>query len=237
MNFMDYCFITILLLCGFAGMYQGLFRSIIGIASIILTFFISINYYHAFAAIIKTKTPIYNWLKHSIESNIDTNIRSMPGVDTLLQLNDTVINGIVDKIYVPPVLRTFVLNSFHFDIHNINIFQFVDALSTRWADVFINIMAFIVLFAGLQLLFTLLQNLFGAIVQVPILHEVNYIGGFLLGLLQGVVVLYVICLGWSMLSGSPMYKEVFVDLAASKYAKLFYNNNLLLDILVKYKII
>jgi hypothetical protein len=33
-----------------------------------------------------------------------------------------------------------------------------------------------------------------------------------------------------MLSGSPMYKEVFIDLNASKFAKEFYNNNLLLDI-------
>jgi hypothetical protein len=102
---MDYCFITILLLCGFAGMYQGFVRSIIGILSIILTFFISISYYPRLAIVIMNKTPIDEILKRSITKNLDSTLQSIPGADTLIKLNDAFVNLLVDKIQVPSVLR------------------------------------------------------------------------------------------------------------------------------------
>ena len=237
MNFMDYCFITILILCGFAGMYQGLVRSILSIASIFITFFISINYYPRLASIIIHQTHVDDILKKSITSNLNTTLQSIPGVDTLMKINDAFINLLMGNIHVPLVLRNFVLDNIHIDIQNFSTAQIIDTISSKWTDIFINIMAFIILFAILQFIFTLLQNFFGALVTLPILSEVNMLGGLVLGILQGFIVLYVICLGWSMLSGSPMYDEVFADLNASKYAKHFYDNNLLLNILVRYKII
>lgn len=236
MNFMDYCFITILILCGFAGMYQGLVRSVIGVLSIVLTFFISISYYPRLAVIIMNNTSIDEMLKKSITSNLDTTLKSIPGTDTLFRLNDAFVNVLVDKIQVPPALRNYVMSKINIDISSFNTSQIIDVLSSSWVEIFIKVMAFIILFAGLQFIFVLLQNGLGVFFTLPILSEINLLGGFILGLLQGIVVLYVICLGWSMLSGSPMYREVFTDLNASRFAKEFYNHNLLLELLIKCKI-
>lgn len=237
MNFMDYCFIAILLLSGFAGMYQGLVRTVIGTASIFITFFISISYYPLVANVIKYKTPVYGMLKESALKTMNNSIASIPGMDKLTQLNDGVLNMLTSQISVPPVLRRFLINQIHVDVTNINTAQILDMLSTRSADIFVNIMGFILLFASIQFILTLIQNALGVFFSLPILNEINILGGFALGVVQGVITLFVICAAWSMLSGASMYKEVFVDLNASKYAKWFYDNNLLLEILVKYKII
>lgn len=237
MNFMDYCFITILVLCGFAGMYQGLVRSVIGIASIFLTFFISITSYPKVARIIINQTPIDEILKRSVTENLNSTLQSIPGSDVLIKLNDGFMNLLMGNVPVPSALRKFIIDNVHIDVTHFNTAQIIDTLSSKWVGIVINIMAFILIFATLQFIFTFLQQFLGDVATLPILAEINMAGGFALGILQGLVVLYVICLGWSMLAGIPMYKEVFVDLEASKYAKQFYDHNLLLNVLVKFKII
>lgn len=236
MNFMDYSFITILILSGLAGAYQGLVRMAIGIVSVFFTFAISTTYYPQIANVIKTKTPIYRMLKESISSNMDKSITSMPGMDKLTQLNDTIFNSLIGEVHVPPFLRNFIIKQTHVDITHINTKQFIDTISANAADIFVKILGFIILFAAIQLIFTIAQGGLSAIFQLPILSEVNILGGFALGVLQGVVTLFIICAAWSMFSGSSIYKDVFVDLNASKYAKWFYDNNLLLEYLVKYKL-
>lgn len=235
MNFMDYSFITILILSGLAGAYQGLVRMVVGIISIIFTFAISTTFYPQVANAIKTKTPIYNMLKESISTNMDKSITALPGMDKLAQLNDNVINSLIGMVHVPPVLRDFILKKINVDITNINTKVLIDTMSANAADIFVKVLGFVILFATVQLLFTIAQGGLSALFQLPILSEVNILGGFGLGVLQGVVTLFVICAAWSMLSGSSMYKEVFIDLNTSKYAKWFYDNNLLLEYLVKYK--
>lgn len=236
MNFMDYSFITILILSGLAGAYQGLVRMAVGIVSIIFTFAISTTYYGQVANAIKTQTPIYRILKDSISTNMDKTVTSLPGMDKLTQLNDSVVNSVIGMVHVPPFLRSFFLKQIHVDIAHINTKQLIDMMSTNAADIFIKVLGFVILFASIQFIFTIAQTGLGAVFQLPILSEVNILGGFALGVLQGVVTLFVICAAWSMFSGSSMYKEVFVDLNSSKYAIWFYNHNLLLEYLVKYKL-
>jgi uncharacterized membrane protein required for colicin V production len=233
---MDYSFLAILILSGLAGAYQGLVRMAVGFISLIFTFFISTTYYNQIANIIKTKTPIYRMLKSSISSNMDKSITSIQGMDKLTQLNDNVVNTLIGMVHVPPVLRNFILKQTHVDITHINTKGLIDIMSTNSAEIFVKILGFIILFASIQFIFTIAETGLGAIFQLPILSEVNILGGFGLGALQGIITLFVICAAWSMLSGSSMYKEVFVDLNASKYAKWFYDNNQLLEYLVKYKL-
>lgn len=237
MNFMDYSFVAILILSCFAGMYQGLVRMVVGIASMIATFFISIHYYPNLAHYIKVNTPVYKLLKQSTSHTIDGGINSVPGMANLTQLNDSIVNTLIGNIPVPPVIRKFIMGQVNIDITNINTSQIVDTLSTKAADVFVNILALIALFAFVQFIFTIIQIGLSAFFTLPILTEINLLGGGAFGIVQGFVTLYVICAAWSMLAGAPMYREVFRDLNTSKYAKWFYDNNLLLDVLVKYKIL
>lgn len=236
MNFMDYSFLAILILSGLAGAYQGLVRMAVGIISVIFTFAISTTYYTQVANVIKEKTPIYRMLKNSISANMDKSITSMQGMDKLTQLNDNIVNTLIGMVHVPPFLRNFIMKQIHIDISHINTKGLIDMMSANAADIFVKVLGFIILFASIQFIFTIAQTGLGAVFQLPILSEVNILGGVALGVLQGFVTLFVICAAWSMLSGSGMYKEVFVDLNASKYAKWFYDNNLLLEYLVKYKL-
>lgn len=233
MNFMDYCFFTILLLSGFAGAYQGLERSVIGLVGAIFTFVVSIIYYPRIAMMLKEYTPIYDSLKESTISSFNGQAFA-PGIDKLAQLNDNIVGSLVGKISAPPAIKRFLIDKVSIDVANIGTAQVIEILATKSVDIFINIMGFILIFAVLQGLFILLQNSLGTIFTMPILNEVNIIGGFGFGIVQGIITIFVICAGWSMLSGTPMYREVFVDLEASKYAKMFYDNNLVLDILIKF---
>lgn len=234
MNFMDYCFIAILILSGLAGAYQGLVRSVVGLLAVFFTYFVSITQYPKVAYSLKVNTPIYDALKKATEKTISSQDIASSGLDKLTGLNDTIVNSLLGKVSVPPVIRDLLIRKIHLDLGHINTSQLIETMSTRAADIFINVFAFILIFAALQFLFVIIQNGLGALFSMPILNEVNIIGGFGIGVIQGIITLFVICAGWSLFSGATMYKEVFVDLNASKYAKIFYEHNLLLDLLVRY---
>jgi hypothetical protein len=68
------------------------------------------------------------------------------------------------------------MSKIHIDLNSFSTAHIIDVISSSWVEIFIKMMAFIILFAGLQFLFTLLQNGLGIFFTLPVLNEINLIG-------------------------------------------------------------
>ena len=73
----------------------------------------------------------------------------------------------------------------------------------------INVISIIVLFVLLKLLFSIIFSILKKITKLPIINEVNRIGGIVLGLVEGVVITYLLILlvNWLPISAVAPLKE------------------------------
>lgn len=77
----------------------------------------------------------------------------------------------------------------------------------------INVISLIILFILLKLLFAIIFSILNKIAKLPIINEVNKIGGILIGFLEGVIIVYLlmIIINWLPISAVEGIKEEIPD--------------------------
>lgn len=130
-------------------------------------------------------------------------------------------------VLLTPVFSQFLINIFKLDIvildfvySNPGVFENIVSLLEE--DVVnnivfrvINVISIILLFILLKLLFSIVFSILNKITKLPILNEVNKLGGVIVGLAEGVVIAYLlmIVINWLPIS---MLEPIKKDLPNSK---------------------
>lgn len=110
------------------------------------------------------------------------------------------------SILLTPIMSQFLINTFKLDIvildwvySNPSIFE--NALSVLDETVVtgivfrvINVISIILLFVLLKILFSIIFSILNKITKLPIINEVNKLGGILVGVVEGVVISYLLLL-------------------------------------------
>jgi len=146
------------------------------------------------------------------------------------------IKGLVGSVlsvvqYVVVIFFAFQLNgqvsqilidTFHFDETILAWFygeqnaieNYLQMLSDEMIQMFvariINVVAFIVVFIGLKIFFWILMTILNRVTKLPILNEVNKLGGMLLGGVEGILIIYVLItlINWLPLPSLTNVKEI-----------------------------
>ena len=71
------------------------------------------------------------------------------------------------------------------------------------------------------------------VAKLPLIKEVNKIGGFAIGVVYGLVVLWAACLVLTACSSKPWAKEIFVAINKNSFLGFVYNNNLITWLVTK----
>ena len=109
-------------------------------------------------------------------------------------------------VLLTPLFSQFLISTFKLDIvildfayNNPGIFD--NVISLLEEDVLngivyrvINVISFILLFILLKILFSIIFSILNKITKLPIINEVNKLGGILLGLIEGIVIVYLMML-------------------------------------------
>ena len=71
------------------------------------------------------------------------------------------------------------------------------------------------------------------VAKLPLIKEVNKIGGFAIGVVYGLVVLWAACLVLTACSSKPWAKEIFAAINKNSFLGFVYNNNLITWLVTK----
>ncbi len=204
MNFIaDIIVILILVTCVFFGLKRGLTGVIVKLLSIIISLILSLILFKPVSAIIINNTNIYNDLVIKIENSLNSK------EDKTQEENNTEPNIIVNSINKQ--IDTVKENT-------------NDVIAKSIAEVIINLIVIIVLFIIINIVMFFLKFIFGAIASLPIIKQLDKLGGFIYGLIEGLIIIYMILAILSFIN----IQEVQLAIKTSYLASILYNNNLLL---------
>lgn len=206
----DLVVIGIILLCIIIGYVRGLTGSLIKILSFVLSIVIAFILFVPISNLIIDKT--------NIDENLEQSIREM-----IIQDNET------EEKNMPTAITDYIGNQVE---------QAADSakesiVNNTARDVSLTIVkagTWIVLFIVARILLICLRFITGIIAKLPIIKQFDKLGGITYGILEGLIIVYVLLAIISFVS--PMLNGTLSSAIEESYiGSMMYNNNLLLNII------
>ena len=206
----DLVILAIIVLCIIIGYIRGLTGSLIKIVSFILALII------AFILFVPVSTLIIN--NTQIDENLEESIRNVVlqnDQDEKENMPETITDYIGQKVNeASDEAKEAVVNSTSRDV----------------ALIIVKAGTWIVLFIVARILLILLRFITSLITKLPVIKQFDKLGGIIYGLLEGLIIIYVLLAIISFIS--PMMNGTLANaIDESIIGSMMYNNNLLLKII------
>lgn len=201
----DIIVILIFAICIFLGVKRGLTGVIVKLLSIVLSLVISLILFKPISALIINYTPIYDNLVTSIENSLNSEEDNKQDTGSEPSIMLEAIEGTVTEVK-----------------ENAN-----NIIAKSIAEVIINLIVIVAIFIITNIILFFLKFIFKAIATLPILKQIDTLGGFAFGLIEALLIIYIILAIMSFVN----VPEVQMAIKTSNIASILYNNNILLMLL------
>lgn len=111
--------------------------------------------------------------------------------------------------------------------------NFSDYIASYITCMILNAISYIVLFLVALIVIRIVANLLDLVSKLPILNSINKIGGLCVGLLHGLIILWVLCIVLTVFSGTNVGQVLFEQINDSILLSVIYNNNLFMQFLMR----
>jgi uncharacterized membrane protein required for colicin V production len=206
----------------FNGYRRGGISILISMLSLILTILIAAYFTPAVTRLIKEKTPLYNTIYEQMEKFVDNKLDS----------DETDQNTALGKLPLPKSL-TKVLednnNDSYYNAMGVNSFSAYTAQSLTY--ILLNAISFIAIFIIVNIIFRIVIVLGDIISKMPIISGINRLIGTVLGIIQAVLILWVLCIALTAISGTSIGQIAIDVIDGSKFLTFIFDNNLLFQII------
>jgi len=197
---LDVIIIVVLALFMYIGYRRGLIRTVFSLGSFVVAILLASYLYPIVAEWIRT-TPVFTGLKDYI-------IRTM-GFEDVVQVH---AEEVIASLSLPDLLQRSLLE------HNTpNIFELLNAhtieeyIAGFFAGMAINIIAMVLVFIVVKLILGLLAGALDLVARLPVIKQFNRGGGLLLGLGQGIILIWL---------GLALINLFFLDPTTPELARL-----------------
>lgn len=232
MNVVDWVIVGIIGVSVLFGLYRGFIASVLNMGSGLISFLASFALYPKLAGLIQNNQELQRTLLHYTDASSRIGDLEL-ALTNVIDLGREGIRQVLEKVSLPAPLDTILETNLS------NLVYGTQGAATTVADYVsqtilqscINIICFLVCFAGLYLLLAILGNLLRAVFRFPVLKQLDGLAGGGFGLLRGLL----ICL--ALFTLVPLVQTMvpleLIDqlLDESQLAPIFMNGNLITAIM------
>ena len=203
----DFLILLIILICTFIGYKRGLVKVVVGLLAFVIALVASVILYKPISNLIIEKT--------NLDDNIQAGIyEEIKGED--IEKSD---NGIIEfaNQYLVSEMKEVT----------------AELISESITETIIEVITFIILLILIRIVLIFASAVFGLIAELPIIKQFNKAGGTIYGILQGIIINYIIFA--IIIVGIQIAKvdKVTIDntIGESKIGSVLYNDNIIIKLL------
>lgn len=232
MNWSDVAVIGIISLLAIIGLYRGFIKSVFKIISFFAAIIVSIKFYPEVAKFLEA-TPIYN----KIWSFINDGILERQNMinDGVSKAGDTLMNRTLDSLSFPDFLRNFILENLPDTTKIVDVTKVADLLTDQITRIVIDVLALAIIYFAIRIILFLLRFLLEGLSKLPIFKQIDKLGGFVLGAVEGVLTIFILMAILMLFHTTPSFDYLFSLINDSVIAKYFYENNVIISIMFPIK--
>ncbi len=234
MNVVDWVIIGVIGVSVLFGLYRGFIASVLNMGGGLISFVASFALYPKLAALIQNNQELQRTLLHYTDASSRIGDLEL-ALTNVITLGREGIQQVLDKVALPAPLDTILQTNLENLVYGTQgaAQTVADYVSQTILQSSINIICFLVCFAGLYIAIALLCNVIRAVFRFPVLKQLDSLAGGGFGLLRGAL----ICL--AVFTLVPLVQTMvpldFIDelLEESQLAPIFMNGNLITAIMNK----
>lgn len=207
---LDVIIVAIIALNVYLCYKKGLVNLAVGLIAVVAAIILSVIFYKPVTNIIVEKTEFDETLQNTI-------------VETFTP--EGAEGGQVRYVGILSYLETELGNAVN-ETKNEVVYETANAMAVK----IINLIVFIVIFTGVRVALFALTFVADAITSLPILKQLDDVGGIIYGLVKALLIIYVILAVVSLIVGFTANTTISDAISSSFVTKFFYDNNILLNL-------
>lgn len=227
MNFIDVIVIVLIILYGLNGLYRGFLPSILNLGGFFLSWICAFLFYPLLSRSLSSSA-FFSSLKFYIEGSERVGNFELARM-SISSFSGEELNSVLSSAELPPPFKTAVLSNIQNKAFEADgIFTLGEYFDATIYNVIINIIAFLILFAVLRIVFTLLVNAYSYANPLPELKHFDHPLGAGIALIRGFLSMYML---FALIPIALILMPVsFVtDIVNSSFmSSIFYNGSIIL---------
>ena len=199
MNYLiDLIILAIISIATFSGYRKGLIQVAFNLVSFILAIAISVALYKPVSAFIINNTPIDDYIESSISERLNSSDTSNEEINNFVANYFTNIKNATSEVIADTISKTII-----------------------------NISCMIIVFIISNVVLLIFRAFGDLIAKLPLIKQLNDIGGFLYGILKGFLIVYIILAIIAILAPMVNINSLIAMINNSIIANIMYNNNII----------
>lgn len=218
-------FLAIMFLIGYRN---GMIKVLLSFVATIIAFLLSILLAGPCETFIKESTPVYDNLKKQMTEYVSEYISAEVDTSDIELQKDA-----IGELKLPSSIKNKLINSNTADEKlSMGVDTFSEYLATSLADIVVEVLAVLVLFVIIKLILRIIISLLNIVSHLPIIHGINKMLGGIVGLAEGVIIIWIICLLLTIVSGTAVGEQIMSEISSNEILNYIYSNNLIMKMLL-----
>lgn len=171
------------------------------------------------------------------QTNIQESIReSFDGylMDQMETMEPDQENALLDQLPIPEVLTNLLKENNNSAVYEkLGVDTLTSYVSSYLANMIMTAIAYVITFIFVFILLKIVFHFLHLVTRIPGLKQLNSAAGVILALVQGLILLWVLCLVLTAFANTDWGMQVMGMIKESSFLSLIYNHNLLLQLLME----
>lgn len=223
----DMILIAIIILFAINGMRKGLILSLFTICSSIIAMIGAFIFYPVVSKVIQ-HTPFVTAFNNQLVSKMHQ-IQTEKFGGALQSTG----NKLLDNLNVPQLLRPQIEKNIGNLGSNMDFSDLSSKISNSITLIFSNVISIIVIFIIISIAMMFIKVLLKNITKLPILHQLDVVGGLFFGIVEGVLIIYITIAFLSLFGSNASIQPIIQAVDKSIIGGLFFKSNFIISFIVR----
>lgn len=228
MNILTWVAIAIILAYALNGLRRGLVRTVFATFTTVIAIAVAINISPYISRSLQ-KTVLFDMISENIEASLFGELDEEP-----LKVADQ--TELIQNLPLPASVRDSLLENNNAAVYDaFGITAFKAYVANYLACLIMNALSFILVFLVSAILLRVIAACLDIISYLPVLHNLNKLGGFIFGTVNGFVILWIVCIAVTVFSGTEPGTYIYSQINDSLFLRSIYDNNYFLTVIANLK--
>lgn len=230
MNWSDYAVLGLIVIFAFVGFTKGFVMTIFKIVSFFACIYASIKFSPVLTGMLE-KTPIFDGIKKSIMQTLLLRGQEVSASSSAAVSGTAGVDAVIKSLPLPEFFKKSMVEKLPSPSSLIDIQGITNAIGDELTKMVISVISLIALYIILRIVMAFIGIILKGVSKLPVFKQVDRMGGFLLGALEGFLAIFIICAVLMLFNANPNFASVFSALDNSMFANWFYENNFIISML------
>ena len=143
--------------------------------------------------------------------------------------------GVINSLPLPVVVQNVLASNDDVQNNMLGVSAVRKYIADSVTGIILNAISFVLVFVGVSIIMRIIIRCLNLLSRLPVIHTMNKMGGMLVGLLKGLILLWLICIVITIMSGTEAGIYLYGQINESPFLKYIYDNNMIMALITGLK--